>query len=160
MGSQSTLLLALPSAPPQLWECQQSALVSLRDCFHKATSADPLKSGPRTTVVMHLELLLELWRQLRPWLVPAPCMHMPTKPTAAKGRPIPAAGAPIVCLDVPQVLNSQSQWQRCKSVAHAAMGKDFSPVSQVTRPLGLSCGLSPASAHGQPAGVCSQSPPR
>ena len=81
-GSQSTLLLALPSAPPQLWECQQLALVSLRHCFHKATSADPLKSGPRTTVVMHLDLLWELWRQLRSW--PGPHMHTPTKPPAAK----------------------------------------------------------------------------
>ena len=41
VGSQSTLPLALPSGPPQLWECQQSSLVSLRCCVHKATSTDP-----------------------------------------------------------------------------------------------------------------------
>ena len=39
--SQSTLLLALPSDLPQLWECQKSALLSLRCCFHKTISADP-----------------------------------------------------------------------------------------------------------------------
>lgn len=44
-GLQWTLLLALP-LPPQPWEYQLSALVSLRRCFHKSTNADPLKSGP------------------------------------------------------------------------------------------------------------------
>ena len=39
-GSQSTLLLASQSALPQLWECRQTALVSLRCCVHKATSTD------------------------------------------------------------------------------------------------------------------------
>ena len=49
------LLLALPSALAQLWECWQSSLVSLRCSVHKATSAEPLKSGTRTAAVMHLD---------------------------------------------------------------------------------------------------------
>ena len=47
---------------------------------------------------------------------PSPYMHAPTKATAAKVRPISAAGAPVVCSDVPQALNLQSWWGRCKSV--------------------------------------------
>lgn len=39
-------LLALRSAPPQPWECQQSTLVFLRCCFHKASSADPRSQVP------------------------------------------------------------------------------------------------------------------
>ena len=53
--------------PPQLWECYLSAMLSFRLCFQKSTSADPLKSGPRTVVVTHLGVLWELWRQLRFW---------------------------------------------------------------------------------------------
>ena len=41
VGSQTTLLLALPSALPQPWQFQKLALVSLRCCFHEDTSADP-----------------------------------------------------------------------------------------------------------------------
>ena len=66
------------------WECQHSALVSLRCCFHKATSTDPLKSGFRTTAVAHLDPLWKLWRQPRPW--PSPHVHATAKPTAAKAR--------------------------------------------------------------------------
>ena len=61
------------------------------------------------------------------WLTPH--MYLPTDPTAAKARPLPAVGAPVVHLDVLQALNLQSQWRRSKSVAHAAKGRDFSPAS-------------------------------
>ena len=59
---------------------------------------------------------------------PSPHVHTPTKPTAAKAKPIPATRTPVVCLDVLQVLNLQSWW-RYKSVARATMGRDFSPAS-------------------------------
>ena len=48
VGLQNTLLLALPWALPQPYECQQSAHVFLRHCAQKATSTCPLKSGPGT----------------------------------------------------------------------------------------------------------------
>lgn len=51
-----------------------------------------------------------------------------TKPTDAKARPVPAAGLPVVCLDVLQALNLQSWQQWCKSMAHAAAARDFSPA--------------------------------
>lgn len=43
-------------------------------------------------MVMQLDLPLTLWKQPRPWPSPA-SMHVPTKPTAAKGRPVVATGA-------------------------------------------------------------------
>ena len=86
-GLQSTVLLALPLTQPQLWECQQLALIFLRHFFHKATSTDPLKSGPRTIVVAHLDPLWELWRQPRSWPSPAPtCIH-PQSPQLLKPDP-------------------------------------------------------------------------
>ena len=36
-------------------------------CFHQAMGTDPLKSDPKTAIVMHLDPLCELWRQLRLW---------------------------------------------------------------------------------------------
>lgn len=78
-GSQNTLLLGLPLAPSQSCISQKLAL-SLRHCFHKSTSTDPLKSGPGTAVVMHLAPLWELWRQLRPWPGPAPICTCPQSP--------------------------------------------------------------------------------
>ena len=44
------------------------------------------KSGPRTAVIMYMDSLRELWRQLRSWPSPAP-QHVPTKPTTPKARP-------------------------------------------------------------------------
>ena len=58
----------------------------------------------------------------------SPNVHLPTKSTVAKARPVPAVGAPVVYLDFLQVLNLQNRWQMCKSVACAAMGRDFSPA--------------------------------
>ena len=47
--SQSTMLLALPLAPPQSRECRQSARMSLRLCVHKATGTVRLqKLGTKT----------------------------------------------------------------------------------------------------------------
>lgn len=51
------------------------------------------------------------------------------EPTDAKARPDPAEGLPIVYLDVPQVLNLQSQQRRCKSAAYVALGRGFSTAS-------------------------------
>ena len=46
-------LLALRSAPPQPWECQQSTLVFLRCCFHKASSTDPRNQVPDCSNHVH-----------------------------------------------------------------------------------------------------------
>ena len=69
-----------------------------------ATDADPLRSGPRTVVIMYLNLLWGLWRQLRLW-PDTTHVYMPTEPTVAKARPISAAGTLVVHSDVRQVLN-------------------------------------------------------
>ena len=75
-GLTKYMLLAQPSAPPQSQVCWQLTLVSLRHCLHQATSTDVLKSGPRTTVVVHLDPLWELWRQLTlTWPSPPTCTH-------------------------------------------------------------------------------------
>ena len=86
---------------------------------------------------------VELWKQLRlAW--PNLCMYVPTKPTAAKARLVPPAGA-LVLSDVLQALNLGSHQRRCNSAVHAAVRRDFSSSSLVTRPLGFSCGFSPTS---------------
>lgn len=84
--------------------------------------------------------------------------HMPTKPLTAETTPVPALDTPSVHPDVLQALNLQSQWQRCKVVACTTTGLDFSPTSQVSWLLRLSCGFSPTSESGQPAGIYSQHP--
>ena len=66
-------------------------------------------------------------------------------PTAAKDRPISAAGA-LVLSDISQVLNLGSHQQRCNSMVHTVTRRDFSSSSLVTLPLGLSCSFSPTSA--------------
>ena len=65
------------------WHCSQShpwcgyaALVTLRQFFHQATGTDPLRSHPRSAVAVHLDLLWELWRQLRVWPGPTPTMYI------------------------------------------------------------------------------------
>ena len=45
-------------------------------------------------------------------------VYVPTKPTAAKARPVPAAGALVVLPDVSQVLNIGSHQRRCNSTVH------------------------------------------
>ena len=68
---------------------------------HRSVGAAPLKSGTRTAVVVHLDLLCELWKQPRPRPTPA-CMCLPAKPTATNVRTAQAMGAPIVRSDVLQ----------------------------------------------------------
>ena len=58
-----------------------------------------------------------------------PCVYAPSKPIAAKARPVPATGAPVVRSDVPQALNSQSWQCRRKSVVCTVVGRDFSSAS-------------------------------
>ena len=60
---------------------------------------------------------------------PSRHMYMPKEPTAAKARPVPAARALVVLLDVLQVLNLGSHQQRCNSAVCAAMRRDFSSSS-------------------------------
>ena len=64
VGSQGKQLLALLSVSSYLCVGLNLALVTLRCCFHQDTGIDPLRSGPRTSVVMHLD---QLWKQLRFW---------------------------------------------------------------------------------------------
>lgn len=76
--------------------------------MHKATSADPPRSGPRITVVAYLDLL---WRQLRPWLEPNPHVH--TRKSLQLLRTDPSAvGVPVVLADIPQAMNLQSRWRK------------------------------------------------
>ena len=67
---------------------------------------------------------------------PSPHVYWPTTPTAAKARPIPATGAPVLRLVLPQALNLQSWQQRSKSVVHAAAGRDFSSARESHSPWG------------------------
>ena len=91
--------------------------------------------------------------QILAW--PGPHKHALTKSTAAKTRPISAAVASIVHSDVLPVLNLQRGWWMYKSTAYAAVGRDFSPASLVTPPLGLSCGFHPTSTCRQLVDICS-----
>ena len=70
-------------------------------------------------------------------------VYVPTKPAAAKARPISAAGVLVVHLDILQMLNLGSYRQRCNFVVCAAVRRNFSSSSLVTQPLGLNCGFSP-----------------
>lgn len=74
-GSQSTLFLAVSPALPQSWEFRKSTWVTHRHHAHKATSADPLRSGTRTAIFTHLDPLWELLGQSRPW--PHLCGYVP-----------------------------------------------------------------------------------
>lgn len=70
--------------------------------------------------------------QILSW--PTLCMYTPTNPRAAKTRPYPAIGTPIVHLGSQQVLNLQSWHQRhksgrCKSTIHIAAGRNISSAS-------------------------------
>ena len=62
-----------------------------------------------------------------------PHIYAPTKPTAAKARPLSAAGA-FVCSDVPPVFNLHGQKCGCKSVVHAARRRGFSSSFLVSAP--------------------------
>lgn len=73
---------------------------------------------------MHFDLLWELWGRFKPNPGPTPML-----PTAAKASSIPAVAARVVHSDVLQTLSLQSQWQKCKIMAHAVVETDFSPTS-------------------------------
>lgn len=79
--------------------------------------------------------------------------YMLTKPTDAKTRPISALGA-LIHSEVPQVLSLQSQ-HGGKSVAAAAISRDFSSSSLVAQSLVLRCDFNPTSACAPPTHVCS-----
>lgn len=126
VGSKSTLLLALLSAPPQPRLSQQLALVYLRHCFHQDTSADPLESGPRTAVIMHLDLLWKLWRPLRPLSAPGPTCMCPQIPQLLMPDPFHLCDHSFVfCLDDLKALNLPSQQHRCKSFVYTAARRDL-----------------------------------
>ena len=87
---------------------------------------------------------------------PSPHIYVPTKPTAAKARPVPAAGTLVVLSDILQALNLGSCQWRCNSAVCTAVKRDFSSSSLVTQPLGLGCSFSPTSACVPPTRVCSR----
>ena len=66
-------------------------------------------------------------------------VYVPVKSTAAKARPVSAAGAFTVHSDILQVLSVQSQLMGCKSILCVAVRKDFISSSLVAWLLGLSC---------------------
>lgn len=127
-GLQSTPLSALPLVPPQPWECWQWTLVSLRHCFPKATSTKPLESGPRTTVVTHLDLLWEPRRQLRPWSSPGAMRTCPQSPQLLRPDPPLPWEYPLFPW-MSRGYRLQSSQQRRKSTVHDVVQKDFSPAS-------------------------------
>ena len=100
--SQSILLLALLFVPPSLWVCwQQLALVSLRHCVHPSTGAGQLRLGRSAAVFTPSPgPAMGLWRQLKPWSMPALTCICPQSPTAAQARSVPAARALVVVSDV------------------------------------------------------------
>lgn len=79
--------------------------------------AGPLSSGHRAAVVAYPGPTVGVMETAQILARPSSCMHAPTKPTAAKVRPLLASGVPAVSLDVLHVLNSQSWWRRCNSVS-------------------------------------------
>ena len=68
-------LLALLSASPELRVYSHLALVSLWHYFHQATSINPLKAGPRITLIMDLHPLYVLWVHSDSSLTQAICVR-------------------------------------------------------------------------------------
>ena len=105
VGSQSMLFWTLPSAPPQLWNAGLGVPQALCSQSHQRrfVVTDPLKSRIRTTVVTHLDMPWELWKQPRP----LPCLHVCafTKPTSSNSGSAPDTGAHVIYLDDPQALS-------------------------------------------------------
>lgn len=101
-GSQRTLLLALPLALPQPWEC--------RCCVHKSTRADHKHNFTKFRYQAHSSCASTsaLGATEEGW--PRPDLHIctPTMPVAANAGHTPATGAPIVHWDVLQSLSLQS----------------------------------------------------
>ena len=97
--------------------------MSLRCCFHQATSVDPLNSGPRIALSVEQDLLWALLGS-HSGLV-NPHMHVPIKFTVAKARLVLAVGALIVHSNVLQALSLQSQLQGYKFAVCTAMRYKF-----------------------------------
>ncbi|KAJ8781378.1 hypothetical protein J1605_007818 [Eschrichtius robustus] len=116
------------------YQCRSTEVIS-QDCSRRAP-------GPAVGAMEEAQSLV--------W--PNPHVYVPTKPIAAKARPVTL----VVYLDVSQVLNLRSRQRRCKSMVHTAVRRHFSSSSLVTRPLGRSCGFSPTSVCGLPTGICSR----
>ena len=87
---------------------------------------------------------------------PNPHVYVPTEPTAAKVKSIPATGVLAVLSDIFEVLNLGSHQRRCDFAVPAAAKRDFSSFSLATGPLVLSCGFSPTSACVPPTRACSR----
>ena len=115
------------------------------------------QSHPRTAVIMCLDPLWELMETAQIRTCSSPPVYVPTKPTAAKARPISDAGA-LIHSDILQVLSFQSQQQWCKSMVLAAMTRESSSSSFVAWPQGLNCGFSPTSACVPPSSTCTWDP--
>ena len=79
---------------------------------------------------MCLDPLWELMETAQIWICSSPLVYVPTKPTAAKARPISDAGA-LIRSDILQVLGFQSQQQWCESMVLAAMTRESSSSSFV-----------------------------
>ena len=75
------------------------ALVSLRHCFHQATSIDPRKSDLRIVAIMALYQLWVLMGLLSILTGPTLTCKCP-KSTSAKTRHVSTVGALVVGLDV------------------------------------------------------------
>lgn len=87
-----------------------------------------LLSGHRTAVVLHLDTLWDLWRQLRPWPGPTQCVCA-HKAYSFKTRLVLTVEELIVLSDVSQVLNLESHQQKCNFIVCTVTWKDFSSSS-------------------------------
>lgn len=65
---------------------------------------------------------------------PSPAVYVPRKPTAARVRPFPAAGALVVLSDVSQALNLGSLQRRCSSTVDTAVRRVSALLFQLRGP--------------------------
>lgn len=65
---------------------------------------------------------------------PSPAVYVPRKPTAARVRPFPAAGALVVLSDVSQALNLGSLQRRCSSTVDTAVRRVSALLFQLHGP--------------------------
>ena len=124
--------------------------MSLRHCFHQATCADSLKSGPWTAAIMHLDLLWELRRKLRFWPGPIPMCTCSQSPHLLKPDPSPIWMFPRYWL---YKANSGGV-----NLWFLQLQGDLSAL--LAQPLRLSCGFAPTSVWGPPTSICCWGCPR
>lgn len=108
-----------------------------RCCFLEITGANPLNSRPRTVVVVHQDLLWELWREQRVWSDPYPMCICPQSPQLLKQDP-PQLQKHLLSF---QMFHRCHQ-QRCDFAIPASERTDFSNSSLLTQPPELSCDFS------------------